>query len=110
MDTDTWTLSQGTPFEFDAVKGKEVALASMGSNDALCAYAGDGDDGWSTVLTVNTSTWTLSQGEPFEFDTKKARTPALVQIDGDHYLCTYAGNGDDGWSVVLMPTTTGLAP
>ena len=110
VNNSTWTITKGTPFEFDAVKGMEAALVSIGSNDFLCAYRGDGDDGWSTVLTVNTSDWTISQGTPFEFDTQKGTTPALIQIDADHYLCTYAGNGEDGWSVVLMPSTTGVAP
>ena len=110
VNTGTWTISKGTAFEFDTAKGMEPALAAIDSRNILCAYRGDGDDGWSTVLTVDTANWTVSQGEPYEFDTKQGEQAALVQIDGDHYLCTYSGKDDDGWSVVLMPTTTGLQP
>jgi len=44
---------------------------------------------------------------PYEFDTQKGQTPALSKIDDTHYLCSYAGSGDDGWTVVLTadPTT-----
>jgi type II secretory pathway pseudopilin PulG len=111
VNTSTWTISKGSAFEFDEDKGKEPALVSMGSNKFLCAYRGDGDDGFSQVLTVDTDTWTISyQSFAFEFDTQAGYTPALVQIDTDHYLCTYAGKHDDGWSVVLMPSATGLSP
>jgi hypothetical protein len=111
VNTSTWTITQGTPFEFDPVKGKTPALAGIDSENYLCAYAGDGDDGYSMVLAVNTSTWTISgQSSAFEFDTQAGYTPALVGIDTAHYLCAYAGKSDDGWSVVLMPTTTGLMP
>ena len=111
VNTSTWTLSQGTPFEFEQGKGMEPALVGMGSDNFLCAYRGDGDDGYSMVLIVDTDTWTIShQSFAFEFDTNTGKTPALTQIDTDHYLCAYAGNDDDGWSVVLMPSTTGIAP
>ena len=110
VNTSTWTITKGTPFEFDTVKGMEPALATIDSRNILCAYKADGDDGWSTVLAVDTDDWTISLGEAYEFDTDKGKQPALIQIDGDHYLCTYNGKDDDGWSVVLMPTTTGLQP
>jgi hypothetical protein len=111
VNTSTWTISKGTAFEYDTAKGLEPVLVSMGSNSFLCAYRGDGDDGWSQTLTVDTDTWIISdESFPFEFDTSTAKQPVLVQIDGDHYLCTYAGSGDDGWSVILMPSTTGLSP
>jgi len=110
VNTSTWTVSSGTPFEFDTVKGLEPALAQIDSTRYLCAYRGALDDGWSTVLIVDPGTWTVSQGTPFEFDTVMGQQPALIQVDPDHYLCTHSGDSDDGWSVVLAPNVTQVLP
>ena len=45
----TWAISQGTPFEFDPT-GWYTALAQIDTTHYLCAYTGDGDDGWATIL------------------------------------------------------------
>ena len=105
VDTGTWDLTQGPSYEFDNVRGKEPALAQIDSTHYLCAYTGDGDDGWAVVLTINTSSWTISKETAYEFDTVKGKTPALTQIDGTNYLCAYAGDGDDGWAVTLTVDT-----
>ena len=110
VDPANWTLSQGPPFTFNTVKAKTPALVRMDSKRYVCVYEGDGDDGWSTVLQVNTDNWTISQTESYEFDPAKCKTPALVQIDTGHYLCTYTGNADHAWSVVLMPGVKEIQP
>jgi len=110
VDRPTWRLSQGTPFQFDALKGKTPALARMDNARVLCAYQGESDDGWSTVLQVNAGAGTISQGASLEFDISRALSPALVQIDLTHYLCTYTSNVNRGWSVVLMPGSTVVTP
>ena len=101
VNTSNWTVSRGTRFEFDNSKGKTPALAQIDATHYLCSYAGNDDDGWATGLTVNNSNWTISKGNEYEFDTSKGKTPALAEIDSNHYLCGYAGNDDDGWAVVL---------
>ena len=101
VNSGTWVISEGTPLEFDSVKGKTPALTQIDSIRYLCAYTGDGDDGWATILTVDTAAWTVTKGTAFEFDTSKGKTPALSRIDDSHYLCAYAGAGDAGWAVVL---------
>ena len=110
VNTSNWTITKETPFEFDPVVANKPALAQIDSIHFLCVYTGNGDDGWATVLTVNPSTWILSQGTPFEFDTVQGMEPALIQIDPDHYLCTYVGDLFHGWSVVLMPSVTQVLP
>jgi hypothetical protein len=45
------------------------------------------------------------KGTPFEYDAGQGQSPALLQIDGTHYLCAYSGPGDDGWAVVLTVNT-----
>jgi type II secretory pathway pseudopilin PulG len=97
----SWTISKETPFEFETVKGKEPVLSKIDDEHYLCAYKGDTDKGWAVVLTVDNSTWNITKETPFKFDTVKCKTPALSKIDDEHYLCVYAGDGDDGWAKVL---------
>ena len=105
VNTGDWTITKGTPFEYDAAKGKDPALSQINSTQYLCAYNGpDKDQGWATILTVNTDTWAITNGTAYEHETTKGKTPALSQVNSSHYLCAYAGPDDDGWSVVL---TTG---
>ncbi len=40
-------------------------------------------------------------GSQFRFDSVSGQTPAVIQIDDAHYLCTYTGDGNDGYAVVL---------
>ncbi len=94
-----------TPYEFDAVKGKELVLAQIDTEHYFCAYTGNNDDGWATILTVDTATWEISRGSLFEFDDKKGKSPDLRQIDPTHYLCAYQGDNDDGWAAVLTVDT-----
>jgi len=101
VDTDTLEITKETSFEYDTKKGKTPALSQINSTHYLCVYEGDKDDGWSTVLAVDTDTWEITKGTPFEFDNKKGKTPVLAQIDTSNYLCAYTGNKDDGWATVL---------
>jgi len=105
VDTANWTITAGTPFEFDTKDGRTPALWQIDSTHYLCAYERDGSDGWAVVLTVNTGNWTITKETPFEFDPQKGKSPALSQIDTTHYLCAYQGDGDDGWAVVLTVNT-----
>ena len=106
VNTGAWTITKETPFEFNTQKGKTPALSKIDDTHYLCTYTGNDDDGWATVLTVNTSTWAITQGTSFEFDTQKGKTPALSKIDDTHYICVYTGSDDDGWSVVLIINPT----
>jgi hypothetical protein len=105
VNTGNWTITKETPFEFDSQKGISPALSQIDSTHYLCAYQGEGDKGWSVVLTVNTGNWTITKQTPFNFDTQKGKTPALAQLANNYYLCAYQGEGDKGWSVVLMVNT-----
>jgi len=107
VDTGTWTIATETPFKFDDKRGTAPALAKINNTHYLCAYNGQDNKGWATVLTVNTGTWTIVKQTPFELDNESGGAPALAQIDSNRYLCDYSGVGGDGWSVVLTvdPTT-----
>jgi len=105
VDTGTWQITKETPFEFDASNGDTPALSKIDDTHYLCAHTSTQSDGWATVLTIDTGTWAVTKETPFEFDTDTGLTPALVKIDGTHYLCAYTGQTDDGWATVLMVDT-----
>jgi hypothetical protein len=100
VNTGNWTITNQTPFEFDTTCATP-ALAIVDDTHFLCAYTGPSTDGWSVVLTVDDSNWTISKETPLEFDSVTGKTPALAKIDDNHYLCVYAGSGDDGYVGVI---------
>lgn len=115
----TWTVSKATAFEFADATYLPVAdggtvdidtsyrsdLVKIDATHYLCAYMGQGFDGYAVVLTVNPSTYAISAGTPFEFDVADGRAPALEQIDHTHYLCVYEGTGGAGKAIVLEVNT-----
>ena len=67
-DNSLGAYGMGLPFALSASKGKEPALARIDARHYLCAYKGEGDDGWAVVLDVNNRNWNISEATPFEFD------------------------------------------
>ncbi|MHC4424862.1 MAG: PilW family protein [Planctomycetota bacterium] len=51
VDTDGWTVSEGTAFEHDTPPTTTSDLAKIDDDNYLCAYTGQSTDGWSVVLT-----------------------------------------------------------
>jgi len=101
----TWTITSGTPFEFDAQDCGGPRLSQIDSDDFLCVYSGTGGDGWAVILTVDTVTGTITKGTAFEFDTDDAGHIAVSNIDDAHHLCAYQRFGFGGWAVVLTANT-----
>ena len=106
VDTGDWSITVGTPFEFETIMAASPVLSQIDNSHYLCVYQGPDEDGWSTVLTVNTTNWTITAGTPFEFETTMAASPVLSPLDSTHYLCVYTGTDYDGWSVVLTIDTS----
>ena len=101
VDPAGWTVTKETALEYDALVGENPDLSQIDATSFLCAYGGSGDRAVTVVLTVDTGSWTISKDTPFVLDNVCGNTPALHQIDANHYLCTYAGTGDDGYAGVL---------
>jgi regulation of enolase protein 1 (concanavalin A-like superfamily) len=99
------SISMGTPFEFDIYHAATPALAKIDYTHYLCVYADGFSDGQAVVLIVNPGTWNITKGTPFQYDTLDGQTPALLQIDGTHYICAYAGPVNTGRAVVLTVDT-----
>ena len=55
----------------------------------------------AVVLAVDTDSWSISKGTPIILDMNRGNMPALCRIDSSHYLCSYSGLGDDGYSGVF---------
>jgi len=101
----TWTISRGTPFEFDTADCLNPVLSQIDATNYLCAYTGPGNDGFAVILTVNTVTRTITKGTSFEFDTGDSRYCALSNIDNIHHLCAYEQAASRGVAVVLTVNT-----
>ena len=102
VDTSTWAITiNGTALEFDIEQGSTPALSQVTSANYLCAYTGPDDDGWATVLTVNTAAGTIVKQTSLEFDMSRGLTPALCKIDDSTYLCAYEGQGRKGDVCIL---------
>ena len=52
VDTESWSITKDTPFEFDTQNGRTPALYQIDSSHYLCAYEGNGSDGWAVVLSI----------------------------------------------------------
>ena len=94
-------VAPNSSYEFNHAKTKTPVVLNIIGNRYLCAYTGDGDDGWAVVLAVDPDTWKITDRTHFEFDDIKGKSPALSKIDDEYYLCTYSGDGDAGWAQVL---------
>lgn len=102
VDPITWEVSNpGAPYEFD-LNGQTPALAKMEGTNYLCAYGGEGYDGWAVSLTIDTGNWSISKGTPFEFDIVQGIASAICQVDNTHYLCAYDGNISIGTAGVFQ--------
>ncbi len=104
VNTSDWTITKDTAYEYyqfsDAAGSLE--LCQIDGTSFLCAYEGGfGGGGLATVLTVNTSDWSMSHSAPFTFESGTCLEPALCQIDASHFLCAYAGLDNVGYVGVL---------
>jgi len=103
VNTSDWTITRAMAdpyYQFSDAAGS-LELCQIDATSFLCAYGGGGQDGLATVLTVDTSDWSLSHGAPFTFEPGICAEPVLCQIDAQHYLCGHTGSLDAGYAGVL---------
>jgi type II secretory pathway pseudopilin PulG len=97
----TMTVAMGAPFEFDTDRGQAPALKRLDSDHFLCVYQGWSGWIWAVVLTADTDALTVSKETPCALGLGYGDTPALAEIDENHFMCVYSGNASDGMAVVL---------
>jgi len=111
VHTSDWTITKDTayPYHVFSDAAGSLELCQIDSTNFLCAYGGGWEDGLATVLTVDTTDWSLSHGAPFTFESGTCSEPVLCQIDISHYLCAHAGLDNNGY-VGVLGLSTGLMP
>ena len=98
-------ITKVSSFEYNIGNGETPNICQIDATHYLCAYNGPQDDGWSVILTVNSSDWSISGETPFEFDIDKGLMPVLSKIDDTHYLCAYEEYNGDLFATVLIVDT-----
>ena len=101
VNTNDWTITKETAFEFATSSGKEPSLSKIDDTHFLCSYYNVGEGIWSVVLTVDTSDWTITKGTAFQVASAGSYISPLSRLDETHFLCAYSG-----WSVVLTVDTS----
>jgi regulation of enolase protein 1 (concanavalin A-like superfamily)/type II secretory pathway pseudopilin PulG len=105
--TDVLTdITSGPTMSFACDSVCQPALVKIDDTHHLCAYRGSNLRLWAVVLTVDTGTWAVTAGTPFEVaPTLYAYEPALAKIDDTHYLYAFDSNIGQGCAVVLTVNT-----
>ncbi len=84
----------------DVAQIRGVKVATTLTNQAAL-----GQDKNFTAMAYLRANWLglagIIKGSASSFGITTGNTPALAAINATHYLCAYAGVGDDGWAVVL---------
>jgi type II secretory pathway pseudopilin PulG/regulation of enolase protein 1 (concanavalin A-like superfamily) len=110
VNTSDWTISKAMAdpyYQFSDAAGS-IELCQINNTSFLCAYTA-GSNGLVTILTVNTSDWSMNHAAPFTFETSACSEPVLCKIDDTHFLCAYAGLDDDGY-VGVLELSGGIMP
>jgi hypothetical protein len=94
--------------EFSTFTGKTANIIPISGNVYAIAYAGSGDDGFLTTLTIATDGQITDTAiDILEFDTVKGKTANIIPISGNVYAVAYAGDGDDGFLKTFTIATNG---
>jgi hypothetical protein len=108
VNTSTWAVTTASAsLEFDTVIGYEPSNYKVDTNHLIVFWGGSGTDGFVQILEVNTTTWAIStSAASLEFDTQDCRWNSCSQIDSNHFVNFWTGNGDDGFVQVFEVNTS----
>jgi len=108
INTSTWEITtSNASLEFDTVSGRYNSCFAIDSNHFINFWAGESDDGYVQVFTVNTSTWAVTTaGARLEFDTIQGFYNDCFQIDSNHFINFWTGPGNDGFVQVFTVNTS----
>ena len=111
VDPSTYVISSDTAaIEYDGSNGMNPAIAQIDATHYLVVYTGDGSEGWSTVLEVNTTTKAVTEvaGSSYQFEATGVE-PDVSKIDDEHYLIAYQGTDTDAKAAILIVNTSTYA-
>ena len=96
-----WNISTLSRFEFAPDVGLFPDLKKIENDRYVCVYEGKSSDAWANIFHVNLSNWKVTPGIAVEYDPQGGESPAMAQIDDNHFLCVYQGANNDGWAAIL---------
>lgn len=108
VNTGTGAITaEDSEFEFDTTQGKYNSCYQIDSNHFVNFWMGTDDDGFAQVFTVNLGTWAVTkEGTALEFDTTQGEYNACYQVNTNHFINIWAGDGDDGYAQCFAVNTS----
>jgi hypothetical protein len=103
IDTTTWGITTQNSSQFAVAGSSSVefnaAIRKLDSNNLLIFYTGADNDGFSAIISYETSTGIVSVYNTLEFDTDNAIyfSQNIPVVDTDKYLMAWAGTANDGF-------------
>lgn len=85
----------------------QLDCCKIDSTHYAVVYRGDGSDGFSRVIEVNTSTWALTlKGTAFEFETSDVYSPFVELFDSTHLIVFFGISGYGYMRMLTINTST----
>ena len=106
VNTSTWAVTTAnSSLEFDTQHNYSNSCYQIDSNHFINFWSGAGDDGFTQVFTVNTSTWAVTTAAAsLEFDTQNCWYNSCYQVDTNHFINFWQGVDSDGYVQVFKVT------
>ena len=108
VNTSTWAVSTAADrLEFDTTFGRYNSCVKVDTNHIINFWRGSGDDGYTQIFEVNTSTWEVSTvAATLEFDTANNAYNECLLIDDNHVLNFWQENDAAKAQVFEIDTST----
>jgi hypothetical protein len=109
VNTTTWAVTTGAVFEFDTRNNSFNSCFKVDTNHFINFWQGNGDDGFTQIFTINTTTWAVTTANSrLEFDTRNNSFNSCFQIDATHFINFWLGGAatTDGYTQVFTVNTT----
>lgn len=108
VNTTTWAVTTANAsLEFDTAQGTYVQAEKIDDNHFMVVWAGNGNDGFAQVFTVNTTTWAVTTAaDRQEWNASNSTYNSTVKVDTNHFMVVSAQLASDGFAQVLTVNTT----
>lgn len=109
VNTTTWAITTAASTKlFDTDLGAAYNLVAIDANHFLVIWQSAAGDGFTQVLTVNTTTWAVTTAAAsLEIDTRNLNDTTAIKVDTNHFLVGWrGGTGAAGLCQVLTVDTT----
>ena len=97
-----------TRLEFDTNTGRYPDILQVFQEIYAIVYTGPGSDGYIKTLAIYPNGTISGIIDVVEFDTSQGNRPHIKLIDGDVYVISYEGAGDDGYVSTIAINKDGI--